>query len=119
MWNSSQESTVWRKGGWECGVSHNDMVYPRIKTLAGWKLNSTLHTNLDTYDKLVFDDLKWNVIIAASMAYKASEEPELVNRERQVMSVVLMVPLSLCQLLDSRQEQVKDINRFLKDKKVE
>lgn len=46
---------------------------------------STWHTNLDTYDKLVFDDLKWNVIIAAVMAYKASEEPGLVNREQRVL----------------------------------
>src|SRR5690606_31476463 len=44
----------------------------------------TWHTNLDTYDKLVFDDLKHNVILTATMAYMASEEPALVNRERRV-----------------------------------
>jgi len=47
--------------------------------------NSTWHTNLDTYDKLVFDDLKSNVILTAIMTYKASEEPELVNREKRVL----------------------------------
>ena len=47
----------------------------------------TWHTNLDTYDKLVFDDLKSNVILIATLAYKASEEPELVNREQRVMPV--------------------------------
>lgn len=45
----------------------------------------TWHTNLDTYDKLIFDDLRDNVILIATLAYKASEEPELVNREKRVM----------------------------------
>lgn len=45
----------------------------------------TWHTNLDTYDKLVFDDLKHNVILTAVLAYQASEEPELVNREKRVL----------------------------------
>ncbi|WP_233632653.1 M20/M25/M40 family metallo-hydrolase [Parapedobacter sp. ISTM3] len=45
----------------------------------------TWHTNLDTYDKLIFDDLKSNVILIATLAYKASEEPELVNREKRVL----------------------------------
>lgn len=45
----------------------------------------TWHTNLDTYDKLVFDDLKNNVILIATLAYQASEEPELVNREQRVL----------------------------------
>lgn len=45
----------------------------------------TWHTNLDTYDKLIFDDLKANVILIATLAYQASEEPELVNREQRVM----------------------------------
>lgn len=41
----------------------------------------TWHTNLDTYDKIVFDDLKRSVITMAILAYMASEEPELVSRE--------------------------------------
>lgn len=45
----------------------------------------TWHTNLDTYDKLVFDDLEHNVILTAIMTYKASEEPELVNREQRIL----------------------------------
>ncbi len=45
----------------------------------------TWHTNLDTYDKLIFDDLQSNVILIATLAYKASEEPELVNREKRIM----------------------------------
>lgn len=45
----------------------------------------TWHTNLDTYDKLVFDDLKHNVILTAVLAYQASEEPALVDREKRVL----------------------------------
>lgn len=43
--------------------------------------NVTWHTNLDTYDKIVFDDLKRSVIITAIMAYMASEDPEFASRE--------------------------------------
>jgi carboxypeptidase Q len=45
----------------------------------------TWHTNRDTYDKLVFDDLKDNVVLVACLAYLASEDPEFINRERRVM----------------------------------
>ncbi|MEX2088400.1 MAG: peptidase M28, partial [Bacteroidota bacterium] len=47
----------------------------------------TWHTTRDTYDKLVFDDLKNNVILAASLAYLASEDPEFIPRDRRVMPV--------------------------------
>src|SRR5690606_19267526 len=47
----------------------------------------TWHTNLDTYDKLVFDDLRHNVILTAIMAYQASEEPTLVDREQRVLPI--------------------------------
>ncbi|MEZ2334958.1 M20/M25/M40 family metallo-hydrolase [Mucilaginibacter sp. RCC_168] len=41
-----------------------------------WSYGSyTWHTNRDTYDKVVFDDLKNNAILAAVMAYMASEDP--------------------------------------------
>ena len=35
----------------------------------------TWHTNRDTYDKIVFDDLRNNAMLAAIMAYMASEDP--------------------------------------------
>jgi len=44
--------------------------------------NYTWHTNRDTYDKIVFDDLKSNVILTASLAYLASEDPSFIGRER-------------------------------------
>ena len=41
----------------------------------------TWHTNRDTYDKIVFDDLKNNATMAAMLAYAASEDPERTSRE--------------------------------------
>ena len=45
----------------------------------------TWHTNRDTYDKLVFDDLRNNVILTACLAYLASEDPQFISREKRVM----------------------------------
>ena len=45
----------------------------------------TWHTNRDTYDKLVFDELKNNAALVACLVYLASEDPEFVPRERRVM----------------------------------
>lgn len=47
----------------------------------------TWHTNRDTYDKLVFDDLKNNVVLAASLAYLASEDPDRVPRTKRVLPI--------------------------------
>jgi hypothetical protein len=49
--------------------------------------NYTWHTNLDTYDKIVFDDLKNNVALIAIMTYMASEDPEKSSRERAVLPI--------------------------------
>ncbi len=45
----------------------------------------TWHTNRDTYDKIVFDDLKNNATLAAMMMYLASEDPERVPRDRALL----------------------------------
>jgi hypothetical protein len=45
----------------------------------------TWHTNRDTYDKIVFDDLRQNATTAAMMAYAASEDPERVPRDPSVL----------------------------------
>jgi carboxypeptidase Q len=45
----------------------------------------TWHTNRDTYDKLVFDDLRNNVVLAACLVYLASEDPSFITRERRLM----------------------------------
>jgi carboxypeptidase Q len=47
----------------------------------------TWHTNRDTYDKIVFDDVRNNAILAAVMAYMASEDPAKTSRDRSVMPV--------------------------------
>ena len=47
--------------------------------------NYTWHTNLDTYDKIVFDDVRNNAILTAILAYKASEDPERTSREKAVL----------------------------------
>ncbi len=49
----------------------------------GWNYGTyTWHTNRDTYDKVVMDDLKHNATLAALMAYFASEDPEFIAREK-------------------------------------
>ena len=44
--------------------------------------NETWHTERDTYDKIVFDDLKANAVLTAMMVYLASEDPTFIGRER-------------------------------------
>ena len=43
---------------------------------------ATWHTNRDTYDKVVEEDLRNNATLVAMLAYLASEHPEKVSRER-------------------------------------
>ena len=47
----------------------------------------TWHTNRDTYDKIIFDDLKNNATLAAMLMYLASEDPDRVPRDRAVLPV--------------------------------
>jgi len=47
--------------------------------------NYTWHTNRDTYDKIVFDDVRSNAILTAILAYKASEDPERTSAEKSVL----------------------------------
>lgn len=42
----------------------------------------TWHTNLDTYDKIVFDDLRRSVLATAILAYMASEDPARASTEK-------------------------------------
>ena len=42
----------------------------------------TWHTNRDTFDKIVWDDLKNNVVLTAMLAYLASEDPTTLSRAR-------------------------------------
>ncbi len=47
----------------------------------GWDYGSTTwHTNRDTYDKIIVDDLKQNATLAAMLIYLASEDPTKMAR---------------------------------------
>lgn len=43
----------------------------------------TWHTNLDTFDKLVFDELRNNAVLTAMLVYLAAEDPQPMPRERR------------------------------------
>ncbi len=43
----------------------------------------TWHTHRDTFDKLIFDDLKNNAVLTASLAYLAAEDDQFTSRERR------------------------------------
>lgn len=49
--------------------------------------NYTWHTNRDTYDKIVWDDIQNNVILTAVLAYMASEDEETTSREQIVLPI--------------------------------
>jgi carboxypeptidase Q len=44
--------------------------------------NYTWHTNRDTYDKIVFDDVQNNAIVTAILVYMACEDPERSSNEK-------------------------------------
>lgn len=43
----------------------------------------TWHTNLDTFDKVSIENVRSNAVLIAMLAYMASEDPELISRERR------------------------------------
>ena len=48
-----------------------------------WDYGSyTWHTNRDTFDKVVLDDVRFNATLVAMLAYLAAEDPETITRER-------------------------------------
>lgn len=52
--------------------------------LTSWNYTpDTWHTNRDTYDKLVMEELRSNAVLMAMLAYRASEDPERVERTRR------------------------------------
>lgn len=51
--------------------------------------NETWHTERDTYDKIVFDDLKANATLTAMLVYLASEDPSMITRERVTAEQVM------------------------------
>jgi hypothetical protein len=54
----------------------------------GWSYSPyTWHTNLDTFDKLIMDDVMNNATLTAMLVYLASEEEEMLPRDRRVLEV--------------------------------
>ena len=45
----------------------------------------TWHTNRDTFDKIIWDDLRDDAVMTAMLVYLASEDPESMPRDRRVM----------------------------------
>ncbi len=52
----------------------------------------TWHTNLDTFDKVVFDDLRHNATLTAMLAYMASEDPERMSRDTRELPTTRPAP---------------------------
>jgi Peptidase family M28 len=46
----------------------------------------TWHTERDTYDKVVFDDLKFNATLTAMLAYEAAQDPTMIPHEKVDMN---------------------------------
>ena len=74
------------------GSDHMSFI---CKPAPGFRLQSnypdyrqyTWHTNRDTFDKIVFDDLRNNATLAAMLVYAASEDPERVDVTQRVLPV--------------------------------
>ncbi len=49
--------------------------------------NYTWHTNRDTYDKIVFDDVRNNAILTAILVYMACEDPNKASSEKIILPV--------------------------------
>jgi hypothetical protein len=47
----------------------------------------TWHTNRDTFDKIVWEDITKNATLTAMLVYLASEDPETLPRDRRVFDV--------------------------------
>jgi len=50
-----------------------------------WDYRYTWHTQRDTFDKIVFDEVKNNVVLTAMLTYLASEDPERMPRDQRVL----------------------------------
>lgn len=71
----SDHSSFVQKGIPAFGLSSTSWDYGKV----------TWHTNRDTYDKIVFDEVRQNAIIVAVLTYLACEEPSLVSRDKIVL----------------------------------
>ena len=49
--------------------------------------NYTWHINLDTYDEVVWNEVRDNAILVAILLHMACEDPELFPRDKRVMTI--------------------------------
>ena len=63
-----------------------------LSSLSWSYYNYTWHTNRDTYDKIIFDDLRSNAIVTAIMVYMACEDPETLPRDKANLSSGKPIP---------------------------
>ena len=63
-----------------------------LSSLSWSYYNYTWHTNRDTYDKIIFDDLRGNAIITAIMVYMACEDPKTLPRDKANLSSGQSIP---------------------------
>ncbi|RLD29114.1 MAG: peptidase M28 [Bacteroidetes bacterium] len=59
----------------------------RLSSLSWSYDNYTWHTNRDTYDKIVFDDVRNNAILTAILAYMASEDLNRASNKRRILPI--------------------------------
>jgi carboxypeptidase Q len=59
----------------------------RLSSLNWSYRNYTWHTNRDTYDKIIFDDVRNNAILTAILAYMASEDPNRASNKRSILPI--------------------------------
>jgi hypothetical protein len=59
----------------------------RLSSLSWSYGNYTWHTNRDTYDKIIFDDVRNNAILTAILAYMASEDPNRASNKRSILPI--------------------------------
>jgi hypothetical protein len=45
----------------------------------------TWHTNRDTFDKIVFDEIRRNAVLVAMLAYQAAQDPETTPRDKRTV----------------------------------
>ncbi len=53
-----------------------------LTSIIGDYFNNTHHTNRDTYDKIIFDEVRNNALLTAILAYMASEDPVKMNNTK-------------------------------------
>jgi hypothetical protein len=74
------------------GTDHASFICAGVPAMGintdGWDYFSyTWHTNRDTFDKVVVENVRYNATLVAMLAYLASEDPEQTGRTQRVLGV--------------------------------